>query len=169
MLATLTVLGMHSIDALMSGSQAAPNNRTTNVAKCWTLANGLRAGEAVTLANVAETSCVDEQGRTIENNARLLRYDRSTERVVMRQDARSGEFLGRVVLKQPPVVQPSTIGTLVARVGAVVVLRDVDVHQSGEIGERVFVKLSDGEILSAVVSLLPTQRGNHLGIEKGAP
>jgi hypothetical protein len=80
----------------------------------------------------------------------------------MRQDAVAGAYLGPVALSQQASLQPQSLGSLFARVGAVEVSRTVEVLQAGSGGGKIFVSLPEGEVIS--VQVLP--EASSLGVRQ---
>ncbi|WP_395780060.1 hypothetical protein [Aquidulcibacter sp.] len=87
----------------------------------------------------------------------------------MRQDGVAGAYLGRIALERPTLVQAQSVGTLLARVGAVEVSRTVDVRQSGTSGGQVFVSLPGGEVISVQVEPETRPSSGSFGAGAKAP
>ena len=153
--ALLLIISMQSVDAsaskVFASTDATASEAGVKRGSCWMLSGDLKAGDRISLAQVVEAPCRTRESNKALEARQLVGYDRSTGQAVMRQDGVAGAYLGRIALERPTLVQAQSVGTLLARVGAVQVSRTVDVHQSGTSGGQVFVSLPGGKVISVEV------------------
>jgi hypothetical protein len=165
-LGLLLLAGTLVMDAATSKSFAATEDSRTKASSlrglCWALSQDLKAGEPISLAQVVDVPCRGATGNKFPQTARLVGYDRRNGQLVMRQDAVAGAYLGPVALSQQASLQPQSLGSLFARVGAVEVSRTVEVLQAGSGGGKIFVSLPEGEVIS--VQVLP--EASSLGVRQ---
>ena len=171
--ALLLIISMLSVDASASKSLASTDARASEAGvkrgSCWMLSSDLKAGDRVSLAQVVEAPCRTREGNKAQEARRLVGYDRSIGQAVMRQDGVAGAYLGLIALERPTLVQAQSVGTLLARVGAVEVSRTVDVRQSGTSGGQVFVSLPGGEVISVQVEPETRPSSGSFGAGAKAP
>jgi hypothetical protein len=171
--ALMLIIGMQSVDASVSKVLASTDARASEAGvkrgSCWMLSGDLKAGDRISLAQVVEAPCRTREGNKVQEARQLVGYDRSTGQAVMRQDGVAGAYLGRIALERPTLVQAQSVGTLLARVGAVEVSRTVDVRQSGTSGGQVFVSLPGGEVISVQVEPETRPSSGSFGAGAKAP
>jgi len=103
----------------------------------------VEAGVIVSKSDIVRGPCPDEPVPA------KLRYDARRGVAVARYSLIEGEPLGRVYLPSRPDVLPGDTVELVARIGHVVVRREMTALQAARARQRYFVRDLDGQVVLA--------------------
>lgn len=113
------------------------------VEDCGFMRVDVPAGAIVSEAEIVRGSCPADAVPA------KLRYDGRRGVAVARHALTEGEALGRVYLPRRPDVLPGDSVALVARIGHVVVRRDMTALQTARANQRYFVRDEEGQVLLA--------------------
>jgi flagella basal body P-ring formation protein FlgA len=129
------MIAMLTLMAIAAGAQAPP-------APCVRATAPIAAGAVPARSDLADAQCA---GRA----APAFRYDPAGGGVTAIRDIAEGETVTAPPLSLLPDVRPGDPLYLVARVGTATVERSVVAAQTGRRGQAVFVRTSEGTIVSA--------------------
>lgn len=103
----------------------------------------IEAGASVSESEIMRGPCPDEKVPA------KLRYDARRGVAIARFPLLEGEALGRVYLPPRPDVLPGDTVELVARIGHVVIRREMTALQAARTSQRYFVRDLDGRVMVA--------------------
>ena len=100
-------------------------------------------GAIVSEAEISRDSC------QVEAAPAKLRYDARRGVAIARYALKEGEALGRVYLPPRPDILPGDSVSLTARIGHVIVRRDMTALQTARSNQRFFVRDEEGHVVLA--------------------
>lgn len=123
-----------------SASEPAGTERATQA--CARLTRIIETGEIVSASDLTPAACE-------ENSRSSFTYDRATGGVRAARSLAAGETVSRPPAFAVSAIAPGQVVTLQAKIGPVVVERDVVALQAAWEGQNFFVRAADGQVFTA--------------------